>query len=318
MTAGSQPLVGIGVSTAETVVAEAIAAEQAGFDFIGSGDHLFFQGPAPSVFVNLAAAAGATTRIGLVSTIALAPLYPPALLAKLALSLDRVSHGRFGLGLGAGGENAGELRAVGVDPAARFRRLEECLDVLRAAFTGGPVEHRGEACEVHGEVFDPGPVRPGGPPIWLGGRKDGAMRRAGRYADVWLPHLIDPAGLRRSTERVREVAAEAGRPPERIIPAAFLWVRADDDGDRARQQGVRHVSATYGLDFSPWADRYLVLGTPDDVAARLQEYVDAGARRLLLQPAAGDADRADILATLRERVLPALRRQWDDGDVVTR
>lgn len=315
MTAGSRPLVGIGVSTAEAVVAEAVAAERAGFDFIGSGDHLFFNGPAPSVFVNLAAAAGATTRIGLVSTIALAPLYPPALLAKLALSLDQVSYGRLELGLGAGGENPAEFRAVGVAPAARFRRLEECVSVLRAAFAGGPVDCQGEVTELQGAVFDPGPVRPGGPPIWLGGRKEGAVRRAARLADVWMPHLVDPAGLRRSSEQVRSAAKAAGRAPERITSAVFLWVCADGDGDWARRQGVRHVSATYGQDFSPLSDRYLVLGTVDEVAARLQDYVDAGAQRLVLQPAAAGQERTRVLATLREQVLPALRREWDSDHV---
>ena len=312
MLAPARPSIGLGISSADTVVEEAIAAERAGFDFLGSGDHLFFKGPAPNAFINLAAAAGATSRIGLVSTIALAPLYPPALLAKLAVSLDRVSAGRFELGLGAGGENADELRAVGVEPGARFRRLEECLGVLRAAFAGGPVEWHGEATELRGQTFDPRPVRPAGPPIWLGGRKESAIRRAGRFADVWLPHLIDPAGLRRSIDQVRAAADDVGRSSEEITSAVFLWVSADDDGSWAREQGIRHVSATYGQDFAPLADRLLLLGTPEEVADRLQQYVEAGAQRLLLQPAAAGAERARVLEVLRDRLLPALRRRWDE------
>lgn len=299
--------VGLGISAAETVTADAVAAEEAGYDFVGCGDHLFFHGPAPSTFVHLAAAAGATSTIGLVSTIALAPLYPPAMLAKLAGALDAVSHGRFELGLGAGGENAGEFEAVGVPVASRFQRLEEALVVLRRLFGGGPVDYDGAFTRLRGVELEPPPARPGGPPIWLAGRKDGAMRRAGRYADVWLPYMVDPAGLARTSARVEEHAEAAGRGRGAVAPAAYLWVCADEDGDWARSTGIGHVSRTYRQDFAPLADRYLVLGTPERVAARLEEYADAGATRLVLQRAAPAEHQQRLTETLAGAVLPLLR-----------
>lgn len=301
--------VGLGISAAGTVVADARAAEQAGYDFIGCGDHLFFHGPTPSTFIHLAAAAGATSTLGLVTTIALAPLYPPAMLAKLAAALDVVSHGRFELGLGAGGENAAEFEAVGVPVESRFKRLEETLVVLRRLFAGGTVDYDGVFTRLPGVELLPGPVQPGGPPIWLAGRKDGAMRRAGRHADVWMPYMIDPGGLARTAARVGEYAEASGRAPGSVAAAAFLWVCADDDGDWARSTGIRHVSQTYGQDFAPLADRYLVLGTPEEVAARLGEYAAAGATRIVLQRAAPAADQERLSTTLAHGVLPLMRPQ---------
>ena len=84
--------------------AEARAAEEAGYDGVATGEHLFFHGPVTNAFVSLAAAAGATTRIRLLSSLTVLPLYPAALAAKLAATLDQVSGGRFDMGVGVGGE----------------------------------------------------------------------------------------------------------------------------------------------------------------------------------------------------------------------
>ncbi|BBY22052.1 LLM class flavin-dependent oxidoreductase [Mycobacterium stomatepiae] len=71
-----------------TVIEDARHAEDRGLDFLGCGEHLFFHGPTPNAFAMLAAAAGATTRIRLVSSIALPPLYPAAIVAKIAATID--------------------------------------------------------------------------------------------------------------------------------------------------------------------------------------------------------------------------------------
>jgi alkanesulfonate monooxygenase SsuD/methylene tetrahydromethanopterin reductase-like flavin-dependent oxidoreductase (luciferase family) len=299
-------LVGLNTGDPDTVVAEARLAEEAGFAYLGCGEHVFFHGPTPNAFVQLAAAAAVTSRIGLVSSISLLPLYPAALAAKMAVALDRVSHGRFELGVGAGGEFPPEFAAVGVDPADRFRRLDEGLRVVRALFAGGPVELDGEFATLGGVRLDPGPVRPGGPPIWVAGRKAGAMRRAGRYGDVWLPYMVDPARLGSGLARVREEAAAAGRDGAAVAGAVFLWTCADRDAAWARETGIATVSATYAQDFAPLAGRYLALGGPEQVAERIREFAAAGAERVLLQPAVPPAERQRVVDTLATEVLPRL------------
>ncbi|MFC4943119.1 LLM class flavin-dependent oxidoreductase [Pseudonocardia sp. GCM10023141] len=298
---------GLNTSDMDTVVADAQAAEAAGFDYLGCGEHLFFHGTMPNAFITLAAAAGATSSIRLVSTITLLPLYSAAMAAKLAASVDRVSGGRFELGVGAGGEYPPEFAAAGVDPATRFRRMDEGLSVIRQLFRGEPTSFAGEFTTLDGVTLDPPPVHPGGPAIWLGGRKDGALRRAGRFADVWMPYMVDPVRLDAGLVQVRDAAEASGRRREDVAGAVFLWTCVDPDEAWARGTGVAAVSATYAQDFAPLADRYLALGTPDRVAARIAEFAEAGATRVILQVAAGPADRRRAVGTISDELLPRVR-----------
>jgi probable F420-dependent oxidoreductase len=299
--------VGLNTLKIESTAHDAQAAERYGFDYLGCGEHLFFHGPTPNAFIQLAAAAGATSRIRLVSSIALLPLYPAALAAKLAVTLDQVSHGRFEIGVGAGGEYPAEFEAVGVDIATRFRRLDEGLQVMRRLFSGDQVSFSGEYTTLHDVALQPGPYQAGGPPIWLGGRKSGAIRRAGRLADVWMPYMVEPKKLHETLAEVRSTASDAGRSPDTISGAVFAWTCVDEDGAWARRSGIAKVSATYSQDFAGLADRYLVLGTPDEVVARFREFADAGADRVLIQLACEPEDRERVITTLAHEVLPRLQ-----------
>ncbi|MBL3668082.1 LLM class flavin-dependent oxidoreductase [Streptomyces sp. M2CJ-2] len=301
--------IGLSISGLADTADEARRAEEAGFDFVGCGEHVFFHGPTPNAFVALAAAAGATSRVRLVTSIALAPVYPGALFAKLTAALDVVSGGRLDLGVGAGGEYPAEFTAVGVDVNERFRRLDEALALLRRLGPGRPVTFDGEFTALDGVTLRPAPAQHDGPPVWMGGRGEGALRRAGRWADVWMPYLLDPARVRDGLEKVRDHAAAQGRDPRPLSGALLAWTAVDEDDAWARATGTAAVSTTYDQDFSGLADRYLLLGSPDRVLERLAEYARAGVEHVLFQVAASDAaDRRRIIDTLTERVLPEAGR----------
>jgi alkanesulfonate monooxygenase SsuD/methylene tetrahydromethanopterin reductase-like flavin-dependent oxidoreductase (luciferase family) len=112
-----------------SVAADARAAEEQGFDGVAWGEHLFFHGAVANSFVTLAAAAGATSRIRLLSSVTILPLYPAVLAAKLATTLDQVSGGRFDFGVGVGGEFPHEFTAAGVSVRTRGRRTDEHLEL---------------------------------------------------------------------------------------------------------------------------------------------------------------------------------------------
>jgi alkanesulfonate monooxygenase SsuD/methylene tetrahydromethanopterin reductase-like flavin-dependent oxidoreductase (luciferase family) len=296
---------GLSLDTSSSVAVEAAAAERLGFDYLASGEHLFFHGATPNAFVTLAAAAGVTRRIRLVSTISLLPLYPAPLAAKLIASLDQVSGGRFEYGAGAGGEFPAEFAAAGVPLASRFRRLDEALEVIRLLSAGGIVEFAGEFTQLSGVALDPVPVqRP--VPLWLGGRKEGAIRRAARFADVWMPYMVTPDRFAASLAAVREEAQRHDRPAEAISGALFAWMCVGQERGWARHEGIAAASRTYRQDFSALADRYLLLGTPDDVAIRLAEYADAGVERVIVKVAAAPADRDRVIATVAGDLMPRL------------
>jgi alkanesulfonate monooxygenase SsuD/methylene tetrahydromethanopterin reductase-like flavin-dependent oxidoreductase (luciferase family) len=116
--------------------------------------------------------------------------------------------------------------------------------------------------------------------------------------------MVDPQMMHDTLAQVRAHAVDAGRPADAVRGALFAWTCVDEDRNWAREIGVATVSAAYAQDFSRLADRYLLLGTPDDVVGRLKEFADAGAERVLIQIAAPPAERERVFGTLAREVLP--------------
>jgi probable F420-dependent oxidoreductase len=289
------------------VAAEARAAEDAGYDGLAAGEHLFFHSPHPNGFVALAAAAGATSRIRLLTSLTLLPLYPAALAAKLATTLDQVSGGRLDLGVGVGGEYPPEFEAAGVDVHQRGARTDEALELFRVLWSGGTADFAGRFTRIPGLALQPGPVQPGGPPIWLGGRSPAAVRRAGRFGDVWMPYMYTPEQLAASLAEVRAAAEAAGRDPAGVRGAVFCWGGVDPDPAASRREVVDGVGAVYRQDFDRLADRYLLHGDPARVAARVREYADAGADTLVFSPVGSGGRRDGIVGLFTAEVLPRLQ-----------
>ena len=134
---------GIGLRGLENIAQDAQAAEKLGYQFVSTGEHIFFYGPTNNGLIALAAAAGATQTIKLMSAITLVPLYPPALLAKQIATLDSVSNGRFNLGVGVGGEFPKEFEASGVPVRERGARTNEALDIIQRLMTETDVSYSG-------------------------------------------------------------------------------------------------------------------------------------------------------------------------------
>src|SRR5712692_3144451 len=154
-------------------------AERLGFDSVWTSEHHFADDAYTPSLLPLPAAIAARTRSILIGTgLLLAPLYPPLRLAEDAAVVDLLSQGRLVLGLGLGWLDW-EFDALGVPLGERARLTEEAIRICRQGWGEGLVEGPGVA--VH-----PKPARPGGPPIWLGGHVEPAVRRAARLADGWM------------------------------------------------------------------------------------------------------------------------------------
>ena len=286
--------------------AEARWAERSGFGLLAAGEHVFFHGPVSNAFITLSAAAAVTERIRLLSSLTILPVYPMALAAKMAAILDRVSHGRFELGVGVGGEYPPEFAAAGVPVAGRGARTDEALAVLVRLLSGERVTAEGPFGSLQDLRLDPPPVQRPRPPLWVGGRRPAAMRRAGRFADVWMPYMVSPDSFSRSLAQAREFAGQAGRRPDALAGAVFLWGNVDADPVRARREAVATVSRAYAQDFEPLADRYLLHGDPDMVLARLAEYAAAGAETVIFSAACPPERRQAVIGLFAEAVLPRL------------
>jgi probable F420-dependent oxidoreductase len=289
------------------VVATARHAEEAGFDFLGCGEHVLFHGPTPNAFVCLAAAAAATTRIRLLSALTVVPLYPSGLLAKLVATLDRLSGGRLDLGVGVGGEYTPEFAACGVPVAERGARTDESLEICTRLFAGEAVTLTGQFASLDNQRLDPLPLQVGGPPLWVGGRRGAAIRRAAKFGSYWLPYLLTPGQLRSGLDDIRASAESIGRRSSDIRGAYYAWTTVNRDAATARSTATSTLGEIYRQDFGPLLDRYVPTGTPEQVLGRLQDYVAAGAESVLLSPACPRSELPHMIDTLAQEVLPRLR-----------
>ena len=282
-------------------------AEELGFDYLGCGEHVMFHGPVGNTFISLSVAAGATQKIKLISSIVLLPLYPAALVAKMGSALDVASNGRYNFGVGIGGEFPKEFEACGVPVKKRGSRTNEALEVISRLWTEQKVSFAGRYTTLNEVTIEPAPVQKPRPPIWVAGRKDPAMRRTATYADGWLPYMYTPEQLHDSIEKIKAYRREAGRDVESFIPGVFIFTATHADGDTGREMVATRLGRQYAQDFSKLAGKYALAGTPEDCRKRLQEYIDAGAKMVML-PSACPADYIEENTRLiAQEIIPAFR-----------
>jgi probable F420-dependent oxidoreductase len=189
----------------------AAALEAMPIDSLWVGGHVASPNQSPEGMVQLARLAALTDRVTVGTAILLLPLYPPAVVAKQAADLDRVTGGRVVLGIGVGGEYPAEFRACGVPIGERGRRTDEAIPLLRRLWTGEEISHPGPFHPMEEVRILPAPVQPGGPPIVVAGRQPVAMRRAATLGDGWMPYLYSARRFADSVRTVREEAEKAGR-----------------------------------------------------------------------------------------------------------
>jgi probable F420-dependent oxidoreductase len=213
-------------ATVDGVVAVARAAERLGFGSVWTTDHVVMlpgeAGPYAEILepmMVMAYLAAVTERVTIGASVIVVPQRNGIVLAKEIATLDHLCRGRLAIGVGAGWNEA-EFHMLGY--GERFQRrgafLDETLRVWTHLFTQPEQPFQGRFYDLPPVAFAPPPLQPGGPPIWVGGASEGAIRRTGRYADVWHPVGIAADAMAQGAERLRQAAAAAGRATPRIVP----------------------------------------------------------------------------------------------------
>ena len=256
-------------------------AEERGFTSLSTIDRIVH--PSYDTMTALAVAAGATTRIGLLSGVLLAPLYPPVWLAKAAASLDAMSGGRLTLGVGVGGR-ADDFAAMGKDMKTRGRDMDEALATMRRIWAG---EH------LAGSDFriGPPPATPGGVKLLIGGDSDAAVRRTVEYGQGWIAGGGGPEATAPMIKRVRKAWQDAGRDGRPRIAALAYFGLGDDEQSRAS------LRSYYGF-LGDWVDAVVesALRTPQSLRDAVQAYTEAGVDELILDPTVASLDEVDRAA----------------------
>lgn len=268
-------------TTGEMVLDAARLAENVGLDGIIAGDHVNFYGYGNDGLITLTAAAAVTERIELKTAVYLLPLRHPVPVALQVAQLDQLSMGRFVLGIGVGGEDPHEFTSSGIDPKTRGARTNEAIQILKRLWTEDHVTFEGKHYQLDDVTLYPKPFRP--VPIFVGGRSDAALRRAGRFGDGYTGIWLTPERFREAGQRIAEVAAAAGRDPAEVELGMQYWTSVSDSRETARGFVARGMQGTYKLPFERF-ERYTPFGSAGEVAEYLAPFVEAGARHINLVP----------------------------------
>jgi probable F420-dependent oxidoreductase len=248
----------------DEIASVARACDRAGFDYIGVCDHIAVpRDLAPRMsttwydtIATLGWLAGLTERVNLLSHVYVVAYRHPLATAKAFSTLDVLSAGRAVLGVGAG-HVEGEFDALGVSFAERGATTDDAVRQIRAAFrdewAAGDV---GQA---------PRPVRPGGPPVWVGGSSPAALRRAATLGDGWLPQGPPSMGMDGAVTLLREHRERSGGDLDGFMIGGGLSCYVGDP------------------DFE--VPDWVVRGAPDVLARQLHDLAALGVTHVQLRPA---------------------------------
>lgn len=255
--------------------AQARQAEAAGFDSVWLYDHLLYRFPdRPQSGVHecwsiLGGLAEATTRVELGTLVLCAPWRDPALLAKMAVTMDEVSGGRLILGVGAGWHEP-EFTAFGYPFDHLASRFAEALRIIAPLLKEGKVDFQGTYVSANDCVLLPRGPRPDGPPLLVAGKGPRMLRLTAEYADQW--NMAWFGRVSASAQRRAEMDAAcraAGRDPRSLVVTA----------------GVLVVPGKPEAGSEPIDPDRMLSGTPEEVAAGLAEYAEAGVDHVILNAA---------------------------------
>jgi probable F420-dependent oxidoreductase len=271
--------------------------EELGFDRVTIGEHVMDGNPPRPTLLGIpamAAAAGATHTLRVMTGIVIAPLYHPVLLAKLIATLDVVSQGRleFGIGISGQRETRMEFDALEIPVRTRGRRTDEMVQVMKRLWAEEHVTHHGRFFNFEDVTLLPHPAQQPHPPIWVAGRSEAAMRRAALLGDGWYPYLFTVRRLRSSNETVRQLADEAGRDL-----SSFHWglnqpTAIAENSQDAMALAVAHVGQRYvtpDRSAEDIAQALCVTGTPEECIKAIEDRIAVGTRDFNFGFLAGDA-----------------------------
>ena len=266
-------------------VADAKQAERLGFDFVSANDHPEGSQPTYETWTMLSWIAAATSKIKVASRVLGVPYRSPAMVAKMAATLDQLSGGRLILGLG-GGYSDDEFRAFGLPvptPKEKVQGLEEAIVIARGLWSEADFTFEGRQFHTASADVEPKPTRH--IPIWVGTYGPRALGVTGRVADGWIPSfdMAPPEKVPQMRDRIFAAARETGRDPDQITLAYNIEIRIDGRADSS--PGV-------------------ISGAPDEVVDRLSGLVALGFNAMNFKPVG--PDRHDQVERLGAEVLPAL------------
>jgi probable F420-dependent oxidoreductase len=281
--------------------------EELGYESVWTGDHVSFHNPLYESLTLLSTYAAITSRVRLGTAVYLLALRPAAIAAKTTSTLDVLSGGRLIFGVGVGGENPKEFELCGVPHGERGARVSEAIDAVRTLWRDTPATFKGRFTSFTNVSIDPKPLQTGGPPIWVGGRSDAALARAGRQGDGWVSYVVQPERYAQSLDKIRSAAQQAGRKLDGFVAAHLAFVTVGRDYETARAAWVKFLTRRYAQDFEPLARKYGIIGTPEQCAEQIEKFRAAGCTYVIVNAIGEPEHEREQLERVAADILPRFR-----------
>jgi len=298
----------------EDIRAIAETAERLGFAYLTVSDHILCPrqidakypysdtgefpwtqgggGDCMEQFTLMAWLCAATTKLRILSSVAVLPHRNPLFMAKSIATMDVLSGGRIAIGCGTGWMRE-EFETLGVEFAKRGQVTNEYIEAMKVLWTADNPSYEGEFVKFRDIIFDPKPVQKPHPPLWIGGESGPAMRRVAKLGDVWYPfasnpkfRLASPEAYRERAARVQQAVAEAGRDPSEVTLA---------------YNSPYHNEAAAEID----GQRVAMTGTAEQRAGDVRAFAEAGTQIMIVNLTANDrSEMLDRMERFAGQVMP--------------
>lgn len=269
---------------------QAQLVESLEFDSLWVGEHHFTDRPYFDNFQILSYLSNVTSSVDLGTSICIAPLHNPVVLAERIANVDVLSDGRFIFGVAVGYREK-EFEILDVDRTKRGARLDESLDLLQSLWNENDITYEGEQFQFENVSINPKPAQEGGPSIWIGGTAPKSVRRAAQKGDAWFvdPRISKPK-LKKPTIYYDEQLDTAGRTPEcrPIWREVFVGETKEEAIETARPYLMEKYGSylEWGADdavgddtvdskFAELTKGRFLLGSPEDVIEEIERYREA-------------------------------------------
>lgn len=274
-------------------------AEQSGWDSVWFSDRIV--GPAWRMdpIAGMAIVTGRTERLKFGTGVLLMSVRSPVATARELATIDLLSNGRLVLGVGVGQESPAEYEAMGVRKRDRGKRLDEAIVLMRRLWNEDHVTYESEFLKLTDATIGMRPKQKN-IPIWIGSRSEAGLRRTGRLGDGWLPTQLTPSEVADGIARIKGYAAETGRtiPNDHYgLQISSYMVERGTVPDYIKERFLlqRRVDVT--------SEQINLLGTCDEIMARLREYIDAGATKFVFNLACGADEMLDQMRLQAEAIV---------------
>ena len=280
-------------------------SEGLGLDSIWLADRIVSPAVSMETMTFMAAVAARTRKMKFGQSVMALPLRNPAVLAKEIATVDFLSGGRMLPAVGLGTDNPAEFEACGVSMKERAGRTDEAIVLLRKLWSQEKVTFQGRYYRTTEATITPRPAQKPCPPIWIGGRTEAAYRRVGRLGDGWLTSFLTPDEVGNGIERIRHHAAEAGR----AVPEDHYGTIISYCFGGSREEAVK-LAQPYMLRLRPEVppQAYCALGTAEDIAGLIGQYIRNGATKFVLRPCCPPEQTLAQNERLAREVAPAFHK----------